>query len=92
MESLKLALAIDMLLFLIALVLILRSPLVENGRKILQVLFSLLIPYVGPILTIIVHLSDRTKPGIVSDRYFGQSIDETPWDVKLYYMTHPEDR
>lgn len=92
MEPINIIAAMDLVLVLIAGIFIYRSPLVDNERKWLQLLFSVLLPYIGPIFTIIVHLSDITKPGFVSKRYYGQSIDEAPWDVKLYYMTHPNER
>ncbi len=84
--------AFHFVLFSIASILIYRSKSVDLERKKIQILFSLFLPFLGPILSIIVHLSDVAKVESVSNRYYGQSIDEAPWDIKLYYMAHPDDR
>lgn len=92
MEDLVIVYTFHFVLFSIASILIFRSKSIDLERKKIQVLFSLFLPFLGPILSIIVHLSDVAKVESISNRYYGQSIDEAPWDIKLYYMTHPDDR
>lgn len=92
MEDLIIVSVFHLVLFSVASILIYRSKSVDLGRKKIQVLFSLFVPFLGPILSIIVHLSDVAKVEAISSRYYGQSIDDAPWDIKLYYMTHPENR
>lgn len=73
-------------LFLIAAVFIYRSKLAVRDQKRLQAAFAALIPIAGPMFTIIVHWGDVTKPAKLDRRYIGQSIDEAPTDLKLFYL------
>lgn len=91
MEQIQVAVLVHLILFGIATVLVVRSKLVEKRRKWYQILFSLLLPFVGPLITILIHTADTAKPGLISDRYYGQSIDEAPLDVKLYHLSHHDD-
>ena len=74
------------ILFLIAAVFIYRSKLAARDQKRLQTFFAGFLPILGPMFTIIVHWGDVTKPGKLSQRYIGQSIDEAPADLKLQYF------
>lgn len=76
METLYAILIVHACLFAVALVFILMSSIPSRGQKMAQTLFSFVLPILGPCVTLIVHVSDRMKPGVPSDRYMGQAIDE----------------
>ena len=64
-------------LFLAAAVVVLKSQGAGKGQKWLQVFFSLLLPVLGPLITVAVYWTDKAKRDKPSDRYIGQSIDQS---------------
>lgn len=69
--------AIHAVLVLVASFVIIRNRFTTRKEKVLQVLFSLLLPVFGPVAALAVYWSDTIKPEKLSDRYMGQSIDES---------------
>ena len=68
-------------LFVIAFIFIFFSKGNTFKQKLLQTLFCLLIPIVGPLIALFIHSSDRKSKRAPSDRYIGQSIDESRTDL-----------
>jgi hypothetical protein len=79
MDILLYGLCLHAILLLVALGFVWKSLGNEGSQKFLQILISLLIPIVGPTITIAVLWSDIMKPEKPSARYMGQSIDESPF-------------
>lgn len=84
MELVLSLLVVQGLLFVPATVLTYLSKSVSSNRKFAQILFSFLVPILGPFITIMMHLQDRHKPGQPSSRYMGQSIDEMPMPMRFW--------
>ena len=68
-----------LVLMFIAWVFIFKSVVHDRVQKRLQVIFSVVLPILGPTIVIIVHYSDTIKTEKPSDRYMGQTIDESPY-------------
>jgi regulator of protease activity HflC (stomatin/prohibitin superfamily) len=74
-DPLTAVLIIHAVLFLMALVLVLRSSIYSSAQKWIQTLFALFIPILGPGIVLAVAISDRLKVKL-QERTPGQSINE----------------
>ncbi len=79
MEIAKSVMLLHVILLIVATVFILRDRYSSSKQKKLQILFSFVLVIIGPAIAITVHWSDVMKPEKPSDRYMGQSIDESPY-------------
>jgi hypothetical protein len=77
MTELITVLTIHSIWFLIALVLIVRSPYGESKQRWMQILFSVVLIIVGPLYTIFVLGSDLAKPTKIRNRPEGSYSDVT---------------
>jgi hypothetical protein len=65
----------------VAIFFIYKYEFADKNQKKLQVIFSAVLPILGPVITIAIYWSDVIKPQKPTDRYIGQSIDECPYTV-----------
>ena len=86
MEILIDLLLVHFVLYIFSIIFILRSSTNDRSQKILQTVFSFVLVLAGPLITLAVHLSDLIKSEAPSDRYIGQSIDESP--ISWYWPFH----
>jgi hypothetical protein len=71
--------SVDAILLAIISILLFFSKAIPRDKKIYQLVFSIIIPILGPLMVFLVYLSDRIRSQKPSDRYMGQSIDENPY-------------
>ncbi len=70
-------LILHIILFTASLVFIWKQKIFLNWDKIKQTIFSALLPIGGPIVTLAILAGDELQPAKPTDRYMGQSIDES---------------
>jgi hypothetical protein len=81
MENLAMVIVLGcfhLILVTVAAVFIYLSKTSGRAKKVLQLIFSILIPIAGPVITVAIHISDHLTPLRPDGRQMGQSIDESP--------------
>lgn len=79
--------AIHAFFMIIGSIFIFRTPYLNFNKKILQLFFINIVPLLGSLITIYIHISDIIKNESMPNPNYGDPIDDIPDNVKLYYST-----